>query len=481
MKRSYLTGLFLAALLIISISKSVFGQEWTEPVNISNLGGYSKDPDMVIDHNGVIHVVWTFQNSAYHWLIMYTKSEDDGHTWSEPLDLLQNTDLKMSQPHIACNSKNHLYVSYTHDGYSWTPEGRLIKMLTWDGHQWTKPIVVSEGMPGSHYNNVIIDYNDRVYVFWDHGPSGDDYYRFFENNVWSEAFCPYPGGDETFALMEAVIDADNSLHWIGSSLGAIYYGERLQYFYWDNFQNTWFSPENPSNDTIQPGKDIGLDRSNNPETAYRKKSINPIYGGDATKHTKKEGTSWLAPDLVSGTDKRQVGQQIAIDQNNDVHVVETEFYASSVSETQLVHYFKVNDNWFGQAIDSSNHMCHFPTLLYNRNCLYVVYRHSNASGTGDLRFSKYDIITNIEEETNQSPKLKIYPNPSYGNVYIEFENNKQQHIKLSVLDMNGKLFTTLANSPHLQMKYFLPGSNKYNGMVQTNMGKRCKAVRTSCA
>ena len=154
-------------------------QQWTEPINISNLGGYSMDPDMVIDHNGVIHVVWSYKITSTHWLIMYNYSEDDGLSWSEPLDLLQNTDLWMAQPHIACDSKNRLYLTYTHDYHGWTPEGRLIKMLTCDGHQWGEPITASEGMPGSHYNNIIIDHNDRIYVFWDHGPSGDDFYRFF--------------------------------------------------------------------------------------------------------------------------------------------------------------------------------------------------------------------------------------------------------------------------------------------------------------
>ncbi len=436
-------------------------QQWTEPLNISNLGGYSMDPDMVIDHNGVIHVVWTYQNSAFHWLIMYTCSEDDGQTWTEPLDLLQNTDLWMLQPHIACDSKNNLYVTYTHDGNSWTPEGRLIKMITWDGYQWSEPITVSEGMPGSNYSSVIIDQKDKPYVFWLIGAQMgniDMYYRYYEEEIWSDFYCPYC--DSSVAYLPTMNSLkENVMHWAG--VYQISMVEKPVYFKFDSDLNTWEYPEMINNDTIVVDIDISLNHSHVPETVYRKREINPMYGSDVTMHTKKEGNNWSIPDLVSGTDKRQVGQQIAIDQNNDVHVVETEFYASSISETQLVHYYKIGDRWLGQPIDSSNHMCHFPKLLFVNNRLYVVYRHSNASGTGDLRFSKYDIITNIKEETKLPKELTIYPNPGRGNVYIEFvpivsheKNNQAQHINISVFDVRGQHIITLAN------KKFPPGKQR---------------------
>ncbi len=420
-------------------------QQWTEPINITNLGGYSMHPDMAIDHNGVIHVVWSYNITQTHWLIMYNYSEDDGQTWTEPLDLLQNTDLWMLQPHIACDSKNKLYVTYTHDGHSWTPEGRLIKMLTYDGHQWSEPIVVSEGMPGSHYNNVLIDNNDRVYVFWDHGPSGDDYFRYLENNIWSDPFCPYPGNDEIYALMEVAVDKNNSLHWIGASAGTAYFGERLQYFYYDYLFNAWDPPQNPVNDTLQVGLDIALNIDDIPESAYRKKStISVGFTTDSTLHLQKEGDFWGAPELVAGTNGLQQYQQIAIDQNDDVHVVEQNETASGYG---LVHYKKKGNSWMGQFIDSC-YIVNFPKLLFSNSQLYCVYSKTwviEKEFYGDLYFTKYDIVTNTTEVTNPSPVLKIYPNPSHGNVYIEFENNKHQHIDLSVFDISGKQIATLIN------------------------------------
>jgi hypothetical protein len=82
--KKILLYIYLLAAMNIGALPHLYAQQWTEPINISNLGGYSKDPDMVIDHTGVIHVVWSYHVEASHWLIMYTCSEDDGLTWSEP-------------------------------------------------------------------------------------------------------------------------------------------------------------------------------------------------------------------------------------------------------------------------------------------------------------------------------------------------------------------------------------------------------------
>ncbi len=445
---SSLRPLAFSLLLALATFSLPAQQQWTEPLNITNLGGYSKDPDMVIDHNNIIHVVWTYKITSTHWLIYYTYSEDDGLTWAEPLDLLQNTDLWMSQPHIACDSKNNLYVTYTYNTMDYN--NMLIKMITYDGHQWSEPIIISEGMPGSHYNKVVVDSEDNLYVFWGYY-SLAMYFRYRNNGNWSDIYCPYCDSTDSFYFSDGHDVSNKMMHWVGSSLSINYYGERPQYYEYSILTNNWENPEQISNDTINVEIDLDLNKFCNPESAYR------TYPSpnDETIHIKKEGDLWGIPDLVSGTEKRQEGQQIAIDQNNDVHVVETEFYVSSVLETQLVHYFNNGNSWMSQPIDSSNHMCHFPKLLFSNNRLYVVYHHSEESGSGDLRFSKYDIITGIKEEPNPSTKLKIYPNPSHGNIYIEFENNKQQHIDLSVFDMTGKHIITLISETKPPGKYRL--------------------------
>jgi hypothetical protein len=268
------------------------------------------------------------------------------------------------------------------------------------------------------------------------------------------------------------------MHWSG--VYQIFMVEKPMYFRYNANLNDWANPEVISKDTMNVGIDISLNNNNYPETVYRKTSTTATgVFTDSARYTKKEGFNWNFPELVSGTDKNQVGQQIAVDQNNDVHVLETEYYVSADLETQLVHYFQFGDNWIGQAIDSSDHMCHYPKLLYANNNLYVVYWwHSAELGEGHIRFSKYDIITNIKEEHRQTSELKIYPNPSQGHVTIQFypssitgNNKTNQAIRISVFDLNGNHVKNLANKvfPSEKQQVLWNGTNKNGKKVNSGL------------
>ena len=466
--KKILLYIYLLAAMNIGALPQLYAQQWTEPINISNLGGYSMNIDMAIDHANKIHVVWDQKITSSHWLIMYTCSEDDGLTWSEPLDLLRNTDLWMLQPHIACDSKNNLYVTYTHNGLEWPPEGRLIKMLTYDGQTWSEPFIVSKEMPGSHYNKVVVDFKDNVYVFWGYYSSAM-YYRFRNNGNWSEIYCPYCDSADIFAFTDGHALSYNLIHWVGTSMSFAYYGERSQYYEYSTSSNQWTNPEIISSDTIVVDIDLALNNAETPVSAYRKKStISVGVTSDSTMHTKKEGYFWSSPDLVSGTDKRQIGQQIAIDQNNDEHVVEIEYYNSSPSEGKLIHYSKSGKDWICSAIDSAIHMINYPKMIFSSSNLYVFYYKEEEVNNKGIWFSKYDIITNIKEEAKQTPELKIYPNPGSGIISIQFENSSRQLVDLSVYDFNGKLVSVLAH------RMLPPGMQRFVWYANSTTGQKVK-------
>jgi len=349
----------------------------------------------------------------------------------------------MSQPHIDCDSKNHLYVTYD---YATGTQDKMVYLIVYDGHQWSDPILVSEGMPGSDYNKVVLDNDDRVFVFWAYG-SQFMYYRYLENVAWSDFYCPYCDSVDIFAFADGHSLSGNLLHWIGASASFNYYGERLQYYLFDIGTNSWSTPQMPVPDTIQVGVDITLNNDGVPVCVYRNKPS----GDDRTKFIQKDGNHWSNPDLVASVDGNQRYQQIAIDQNNDVHIVES---LTGDHGTTLFHYKKLNNSWFGQTIDSAGNMCHFTKLLFYFNRLYVAYHKSETpTSAGDLWFSKYDVITNIKKEDTNQLRLKIFPNPTHKDIFIEFENDKQQIIDLSIFDINGKLIITLISETKPQGLY----------------------------
>nr|NQU92221.1 T9SS type A sorting domain-containing protein [Bacteroidota bacterium] len=423
-----ITGLLLAA-------APLNAQEWTEPVNISNMGGYCMYPDMVIDHNGVIHVVWDYMIDYWYRKILYTSSADYGETWTEPLDLLQNTDLWMSKPHIDCDSKNNLYVTYD---YATGHVDKMVYMIVYDGHQWSEPILVSEEMPGSHYNKILIDNNDWVLLGWYN--FGKFYYRFYFSFNFSEIYCPYCNEEDKFLPVEGAFGPNQEIHWIGSSASFNYYGERLQYYLFDIGTNSWSEPKMLVEDTITVGKDITINNDGEPYCVYRTYPAS----SDKTKYLRREGTLWSNPELVADVSAYQQYQQIEVDQNNEVHIIEQQY---TVESQDLVHYKKKEDNWIGQDVDTGLFLL-FPNLTFNNNRLFCVYCKGWEVGTevfSDLFFTKYDIITNIEENEDQSEELKIFPNPATHNIYIEFENKKEQNVNLSIYDLTGKDITTLIN------------------------------------
>jgi len=435
--KAIIAALLISALLFTASQLSA--QEWTEPLNIANLGGYSMDPDMAIDHSGVIHVVWSYRITSSYWKIMYTRSGDDGGTWDDPIDLLQNTDLWMAQPHIACNSKNNLYVTYTHDYLGWTTEGRVIKMLVFDGHQWSEPILVSEGMPGSHYNKVIIDNNNQIIIGW--YKDGKFYYRLYYDTIFSETYCPYCDEEDNYFPVEGVVTFDQKIHWVGSSSSANYYGARLQYYLFDISNMSWSEPQIMVQDTVTDGKDISLNSSGHQECVYR------TYPSpdDKTKHIKKEGYYWSDPELVAGVEGHQRYQQIVIDKNDDVNITERQ---GIIGDQSLVHYYKKDNRWVLQYIDNAYGLA-FSKLIYNNDNLYCVYEKAWEASDAvlyDLFFVRYDIVTDIKKEkTIKATELKIYPNPTTKEIIIEFENNNEQHILLSVYDITGRHIITLIN------------------------------------
>ena len=447
--------------ILLLLSFTLPAQQWTEPLNITNLGGYSMHPDMMIDHNGVIHVVWSYRITDWHRKIMYSYSENDGQNWTPALDLLENTDLWMSRPHIACDSKNKLYVTYN---YATGTQDKMVYLLVYDGHQWGEPMLVSEGMPGSDYNKVVVDNNDRLFVFWAYG-SQFMYYRYFENNTWSDFYCPYCDSTDIFAFADGHAITDNQMHWIGASMSYNYYGERLQYYFFDINSNSWSEPQMPVQDTITVGKDIALNNDEIPESAYR--TYPSPY--DKTMHIIKEGIYWSNPDLVAGLNESQKYQQIVLDKNNDVHIVESEVGDYG---TKLVHYSKKINQWVDYIIDSAGNMCHFTKLIFSKNNLYVVYHKSETpTSAGDIWFSKYDIVTDLKEEANQLQELKIYPNPSRQNIYIEIDNKKQQNINLSIFDINGKKIKTLVSEtkPRGVYRHIWKGTDKYGKEVKNGL------------
>lgn len=438
--QSSLAFLFLP-LAFLLLTFSLHSQTWTVPVNISQMQGLERVPDITIDKNNTIHCVWEHQIESNFTKIYYAKSEDDGITWSTPEDISQNTEKWMSEPNIIADSYNNLFVTYDYNIGS--PTQSLILMKQYNDPTWSSADTVSEGMPESHGNVVLIDSNDRIYCFWGRGGSElNTYYRYLEEGDWSEIICPYPG-NHYLAIADIVADAQANLHAIGAyhSFGQSHYEDKVVYLQME--KGTWASPEILSPPTYGPGKGIDVDSTELPHIAWRQKT--PLTGpsNDSTLYSYYDSADWTVPELVV---EDPTHQKIVIDENDRPNILDVE---KTEEGSMLVHHYMINNEWEGYIVDESEANTFHYALTNDNNKLYVVYLKPDENGDGEIYFSKTGIITYSPEEKNEHTiaSYNTFPNPFQHGITICFKLNKTGKVRLNIYNMNGQLIKTLLNAP----------------------------------
>jgi hypothetical protein len=418
-------------------------------------------PDLCIDKNGTLHCVFTRKLASNWRKIYYSKSTNDGATWTTPEDISFNTDTILYSPHIVVDSNNRLYVTYDYN--TGNPAALLIKLKYFEGGQWSEAFTVSEGMYGSEYNQLLIDKNNRLYVFWIY-QTEKTYYRYFENSNWSEIFYPYPG-IFYWILSSAVIDDNNNILCVGSFSNPVppVIVQNTIFFRYDYSNNQWSEKTfiSPSTDYgSDGGLDIDLFSTNLPAVTYRQKTYFSGTSSDSTMYTFFDGSSWSEPELVVND---PFEQQIVIDHNNRVHIIDREKLETG---TKLVHYQKINDLWQGYIIDEAENLTSFPELYENNGKLYLVYNKSNVPEITDVYITKFNIVTGMDSEFNQVvDQFKTYPNPFSTVATIEFNTSKETDINISIYGLDGKQIKTI------DQKRFSPGIHTYKWNGTDKNGK----------
>jgi hypothetical protein len=443
----------LSSIIFNLIFLTCFGQNWTPPKNISNQE-LSSFPDIAIDNNGVIHVVYREKLESNWWKIMYTKSINDGNTWSTPFDLSQNDDLACHAPHIVAGSDGKLYVTYDYNIGN-IAQG-FIHMKIFDGTSWGQTINVSE-TPYAQDNILIRDNNNRIYVFWYKKDGTDKFcYRTFYNNIWSEIKFPY---EADHWLVKAVADSLNILHCIGS----YYYNNKdfenkMIYFTYDPVTDHWSDVEMISDSPVNVSGDIALDNSGSPHFLWNEHLSNSwpwIQGSVYCYRT--------APNVFSNKEiieDHSFEERIHVNTNDVTNVFLSRDYESGWA---FRHYYKIWDGWHGIRIDTSTTFVFTGAASiaeYNEK-LYVVYYKCVGEGNCDIKFTKSNLITFIPaySEKTEKDEIRIFPNPFTEKTTISFSLHEGANVSLVIYDLYGNLVTTIADS-------FLP-EGTYKFQLQT--------------
>ncbi len=441
--------------LIIFIWLAIMGaspkaQNWTAPVQINTLQGYNNNPDFCISNNGTIHCVWSYRIEPNHRIIYYSKSTDDGLTWSTPENVSQNDTMWMENPHIVADSENNLHLTYDYN--TGNPGATLIVHRKFNENGWSEMDTFSTGWPGARHNRLVIDHNDKLYCFWfNEYQNGTEFYRILEYNQWGNIMIVYDN-DDSYYLEKAVVDSTNKIHCSGYRYfeGQTSYDQRIVYSTY--FNNIWSDLTQVSyNYDAWTGNDIAIDSDNNPQIVWRQAINDSIPPDNGTLYSEFDGTNWTNP-LIIVEDASD--QAIAIDINNKTHIIDNEELEDAY---RLVHYQFINNEWVGNIIEEDTFGNYGNKLISREYYLYLVSAKAYSSSPNPdipIVLRKYEITTNIEN--NIAPVFNaynIYPNPSLGNTTISYSMQEGKQTSIKIYDLQGKLINTILNEKQAPGKY----------------------------
>jgi predicted neuraminidase len=241
------------------------GSTWNSPRNISDGTYDSEFPEMVIDDNDNLGVVWYYRDGK-SYKIWFRDSTDLGATWG----LHQNisSDLEgMWYPDITSGSDGSIHVvwngTYPNHHDIWYTRGRIGTV------NWIEPLNVMSQSPGlSYHPDIAVDNMGTIHVFWHdsyiNGLSDFDiHYRRSSDNglTWSNSQILTATSSESYHPSIATDSAGNlNLVWQDNVTGNddIYFSRST------DSGSTWSTPINLSNNTaLSASAEIAVDSTGN--------------------------------------------------------------------------------------------------------------------------------------------------------------------------------------------------------------------------
>jgi hypothetical protein len=166
--------LVLASLaLVLAVTGLAGAQTFEGPVNVSGTGsGNSRQPHIVIDAGGVVHVAWADDiNGSSVYEIRYKRSFDGGRTFTGATTLSTGIGAAL-RPRMATGPGNRLYVVWMQDPdeAQESDQKEIMFVRSVDGGESFSAPVNLSGTPGhSQEGRVAVDPAGGVHVVWDEG------------------------------------------------------------------------------------------------------------------------------------------------------------------------------------------------------------------------------------------------------------------------------------------------------------------------
>ncbi len=421
-------NIFLIGILYFLINTAGFAQQWTEPVKIVSGEGIANYKDFLIDSKGVYHCVWSRKIELHYYTIEYSKSLDQGQTWTEPETIAHEPGLWLDSPKIVADTAGMIYVSYLYNVVN--PYGSQILSIRHNGYNWEPADTLS--LCGSAFNHMAATPDGSVYCFWNYGAS---YYSVCRYGSWSDIKVLY---SDTVAIKISGLTVDNEgrIHFFAGQKnlpGLGNYEDRLAYF---SMKGEVLSDiEILNNKDLYYGGGITVDSDGNPAIIW-------VEGANqyssATFWMKKENSIWGGPYFLHSGG---YSQDIIFDHLNDLHLFDCQ-YSKMANSDVLHHYYFINEEIQDEIVCKANSE---GIGLLNTEMINNTIKLSFASGDSSVNNTNYASIWFVEGDicTSVAGKniehLRVYPNPFNGYCYISYPKKAQERLIVNIYNTCGRL------------------------------------------
>lgn len=444
---------WLISLCLLLRVFTLVAQEWSEPIEIANLTGSSGQVDFYISATGTIHCVWAQGVEPFTVVYLcYSKSIDNGLTWSTPENVSDNTEDNMLYPEIVADTNDNVYIAYI---CQYAPELTSMKFRSKVNGYWGDISDLAPGQNMAGIADLVIDNDDRICAIWySGGDYGSTYYRFLQNGVWSNILSPYPPDSNVYMISDCVVDAENNIHCAGSIRypgDSIYSVRRLAYFNFNTQTGLW-SPPVDFGFTYCYYRAIDLDNADNPRIVWREEILQEPIG---IYYTFSDGFNWSQPLMIMNNNGQD--QCIQVDSTGTTHLVQNETVGIGSLRRYQLSYHTSND-WAPSVIVPPVDALGLHKLQYHNNTLYLVYSQKGPDNNANV-YLKTKLLSSvaINEQTIDSTPIpgliRTYPNPAKQQVNIEFQTNNQTHLDIDVFNQRGQCVKTIYSGS------FLPGQH----------------------
>jgi hypothetical protein len=228
----------------LAFSKSIDnGLNWSIPQTIISIAGYNQRNPFLLVHNNTLHLVWTGTDATntINYQIKYSKSTDDGTTWSNWVNVSSIASYKQAYPSIVQDSLGSLHMAwFGKDGDSTSQQTIKYSKSADGGANWSAYSNIFSELQnirqGSNvgeyqplYPSLNVDSNNNLHLIW-FGYDGGYRSLYTKStdggSTWSARthVITYPYGISDMTPKSA-IDSDNNLYFITNKTRQDGYGQ----------------------------------------------------------------------------------------------------------------------------------------------------------------------------------------------------------------------------------------------------------------